>query len=369
MSACDACLRRTWLLGRLAGHLEQAGGARRVLRDVLALPDDDLLDALGGRHATGIRAERSRFDADVARAAARAVGLEVVCRHHAAYPLALQDDPGGAAVLHVRGGLDRLGALTGGGDPDRQVPAVAIVGARRAGPDALEVARGLGRALSAAGVTVVSGLALGVDSAAHEGAVDGGGRTIAVLATGADRTYPRSKVALGERVAAAGVLLSELPPGTPPYRWAFPARNRTIAGLAQLTLVVEAAERSGSLITADFATQLGREVAAVPGRAAGGHCRGSNLLLRDGAHLVLEPADVLDGLLGLGRGSVAAAGRPELPPHLAGIRDAVAAGRGTPAALAEAPGGLVAVLAALAELELLGEVRRTPGGGYVAVVR
>ncbi len=374
MSACDACLQRTWLLGALATHLERAPRTRRSLRDVLALHDEQLLAALGGERRPALERAHAAFDAATARAAAAAAGLEVTCRHDSAYPVQLQDDPAAPAVLHVRGGPGALRRLVGDGDPDARPCIVAIVGARRAGPDALEMARGLGRALSAAGVTVVSGLALGVDSAAHEGALEGGGRTVAVLATGADRTYPRTKHALGERLARTGAIVSEMPPGTPPFRWAFPARNRIIAALAQLTLVVEAAERSGSLITADFASQLGREVAAVPGRAASPRCRGTNLLLRDGAHLVMEPADVLDGLLHVhgadaaARTAVAAPPAAPVPDHLRTVRDAVADGRTTAGAIAAGPEELLGVLAALSELELLGELRRGPGGGYVVAV-
>jgi len=371
MSACTACLRRSWLLGRLAPNLERAPRTRRALRDVLSLSDGDLIAALAGAGAPALVREHAAFSGDRAMTEAAAARLATVCLHDPSYPSALRDDGAAPAALYLRGAADALSRLAGADAPD-PVPGVAIVGARRASPESLEMARGLGRALSAAGVTVVSGLALGVDSAAHEGALEGGGRTIAVLATGADRTYPRTKVALGERIAQRALIVSEMPPGTPPFRWAFPARNRIIAGLARLTVVVEAAERSGSLITSDFALQLGREVAAVPGRATSARCRGSNLLLRDGAHVVLEPADVLDGLLGLeclpGLAAALRAPRPALTARLRAVRDGVAAGRGTPAALASDPAQLMDVLAALTELELLGEVRRAPGGGYVVVI-
>lgn len=371
--SCETCVRRAWLLGRLAPFLERAPRGRAALRDVLSLTDAELIAALGGQHKALLRRAHAGFDVQAAWLQAANAGLEVVCRHDDAYPMALREDGAAPTALYVRGGVDRLRELTTSTWPVDEVPAVAIVGARRATPEALEMARALGRSMSAAGVTVVSGLALGVDSAAHEGALDGGGRTIAVLATGADRTYPRTKTALGERVARAGVIVSELPPGTAPFRWAFPARNRIIAGIARLTLVVEAAERSGSLITSDFALALGREVAAVPGSATSVRCRGSNLLLRDGAHVVLEPADVLDGLLGLGclpgLAPVPRASGPELSARLREVRDGVASGRGTAAALAGDPARLIDVLAALSELELLGEVRRAPGGAYVAVVR
>ena len=174
------------------------------------------------------------------------------------------------AVLHVAGDPEVLPA------PDEV--AVAIVGARRATPYGLEVARALGRGLAAARVTVVSGMALGIDAAAHAGALEVGGPTIAVLAGGADVPYPRSRPALHRRiVGGGGCVVSEMPPGFTPLKWGFPARNRIIAGLAAATIVVEAAERSGSLITAEFAQDLGRVVGggarAGDERHVGGHQR------------------------------------------------------------------------------------------------
>ena len=155
-------------------------------------------------------------------------------------------------------------------------------------------------------MTVVSGLALGIDATAHRGCLDGSGTAVAVLACGPERAYPRRHRRLHEQVAERGVVLSELPPGTQAQRWSFPARNRIMAGLARLTLVVEAAEPSGSLITADFARDLGREVAAVPGRVTARMAAGTNGLLRDGAVPVTSTEDVLDELFGVGL-------RPEPP--------------------------------------------------------
>jgi DNA processing protein len=197
-----------------------------------------------------------------------------------------------------------------------------------------------------------------------------------VLAGGADVPYPPSKAALHARIRAAHCVVSELPPGFRPFRWCFPARNRIIAALGDLTVVVEGAERSGSLITADFAAALGREVAAVPGRATSPRTRGSNGLLRDGATVVLEVGDVLDAIFGAERPTTAgrsglpgaAPGAPGLPPELASVLDAVAGGRDRLDALARTPGEADAAMLALSELELRGLVRRAPGGRYVAVV-
>src|SRR3954452_8810442 len=277
-SACGDCLRRSWLLARLAGRLDIAFHRRRPVRDVLALDDAQLIRGLGGDQAAAIAAELDAVRAADLRAHAAAAGLSVVCRHDARYPARLRDDRAAPAVLYVSAALDdgvaRLAALAADG------PVVAVVGTRRASPDGLEIARALGGGLCAAGVTVVSGMALRVDSAAHAGAVEAGGRTVAVLAGGADQPYPLRKRALYERILAGGAAISEMPPGFRPYKWGFPARNRTIAALADATIVVEAAGRSGSLITADLALELGRDVGAVPGPVLSWRSAGTNALLR-----------------------------------------------------------------------------------------
>ena len=242
---------------------------------------------------------------------------------------------------------------------------MAVVGARRASAYGLRIARDLGRGLSAAGVTVVSGLALGVDSAAHSGALEAGGRTIAVLGGGADVPYPRTKRALHARLLREGLVVSELPPGASVRRWSFPARNRIIAALACVTVVVEAAERSGALITARVARELGRDVAAVPGEATARLAAGTNALIRDGAHLVTSAQDVLDLACGVGVRSPPALPDPEsLEPRLRDVYAAVQAGRDSPGALAATREEARAVLVALTELELRGFLRRGRGGRY-----
>jgi DNA processing protein len=174
--------------------------------------------------------------------------------------------------------------------------AVAIVGARRASAYGLEVAEQLASDLAARGVTIVSGFARGIDTAAHRGALTAGGRTIAVLGAGIDVVYPPENVALAREVAAHGALLTQFPPGTPPLPYNFPTRNRTLAALALGVIVVEAAERSGSLITAGFAGDLGREVFAVPGKITSPMSAGAHRLLRDGATLVERWSDVVQEL-------------------------------------------------------------------------
>jgi DNA processing protein len=194
----------------------------------------------------------------------------------------LHDPP---ARLYLRGSVPLLSQ-----------PAVAVVGARSCSSYGAQVSRTLGRELGAAGVVVVSGLARGVDAEAHRGALEAGGQTVAVLGCGIDRDYPRRHSELASRIAAEGAIVSEYPPGTEPAPWRFPARNRIVAGLCLATVVVEARSRSGALITADFALELGREVFAVPGEITAGLSAGTNELLRQGAAPLLATADVLEPL-------------------------------------------------------------------------
>ena len=175
-----------------------------------------------------------------------------------------------------------------------EAPAVAIVGSRTASPYAREVAARLGADLAARGVAVVSGLARGVDAAAHRGALAGGGVTTAVLGCGADVVYPREHGALLAQLAAQGAAVSELAPGAPPRPFHFPRRNRIISGLSLAVVVVEASERSGSLITARCAAEQGREVMAVPGNVLSGRSRGGHALIKDGAKVVETADDILE---------------------------------------------------------------------------
>ncbi len=175
-------------------------------------------------------------------------------------------------------------------------PALAIVGSRHATAQGTDDARNFAQALADAGITIVSGLALGIDAAAHEGALRGAGSTLAVVGTGLDRVYPARHRDLARRIAASGGLLSEFAPGTPPRASHFPRRNRLISGLARGVLVVEAAPQSGSLITARYAGEQGREVFAIPGSIHSPLAKGCHQLLREGAKLVETAQDVLDEL-------------------------------------------------------------------------
>jgi DNA processing protein len=193
--------------------------------------------------------------------------------------------------------------------------AVAIVGSRHATAYGVEVAERLASDLASRGVTIVSGLARGIDTAAHRGALAAGGRTIAVLGSGVDVVYPPENARLADDIQRQGALVSQFAPGTPPLSWHFPERNRTLAGLALGVVVVEAAERSGALITAGLAAEMGREVFAVPGRITAETSRGTNRLLQDGAKLVLDWTDIVQELPEAWRRSLRerGAGVAELP--------------------------------------------------------
>jgi DNA processing protein len=287
-----------------------------------------------------------------------------VDRADAEYPAGLREVPDAPEALHVRGRLRDDDAL-----------AVAIVGARRATFYGIDVAERLAADLAARGVTVVSGLARGIDAAAHRGALRVGGRTIAVLGSGADVIYPPEHRTLAAEVAEHGALVSQFAPGTPPLPQNFPARNRVIAALSLAVVVVEAAERSGSLITARVAAELGREVLAVPGRITTPESRGANRLIQDGAAVAMGWEDVIAVLPERWKRRVAPAGRGP-----AAADEVPAAAHPLLALLSEEPvdidlvierSGLGAgpVSAALLELELAGRVRQIEGKRFVRVGR
>jgi DNA processing protein len=235
----------------------------------------------GGRFA----AFKAGFDEQAELERLAVLGFRFLARSSPAFPpllRAIHDPPAG---LYLRGTA---------GSELLDVPAVAIVGARACSAYGRQVARGLGRELAAAGILVVSGMARGVDAEAHRGALDAGGRTVAVLGCGIDRDYPAAHRALAAEIAAAGLIVSEYAPGVEPAPWRFPARNRIVAGLCGATVVVEARERSGALITADFALEEGREVFAVPGEITSALSAGSNALLRLGATPLTAACDVLE---------------------------------------------------------------------------
>jgi DNA processing protein len=247
--------------------------APEALAELLRLPEVERVPRL----------EEAREAAARAMARGAALGARIVTLPEPDYPPLLAQIIDPPIALWLRGNVEALAR-----------PAVALVGSRRAGPASLETARRLARALGEAGVVVISGLARGVDAAAHRGALESGGGTVAVLGSGLDITYPREHAGLAREVADQGCLVSELPPGTPPLAWHFPLRNRLISGLARAVVVVEASERSGSLITARMALEQGRDVLAVPGSVASGCHRGCHALIKDGARLVENVEDILE---------------------------------------------------------------------------
>jgi DNA processing protein len=356
--ACEPCLRRTELLGRLAPYIEKVASGEPGARSpqLLALGDEELARAVGGRKAGRLLGEAAAIAPEESRRRLADVECWAVCRHDEAYPAGLLDLGDAPPALVGRGDPAGLARLAGDA-------AVTVVGARRATSYGREAARALATELARAGFAVISGLAWGIDGAAHEGAL-GAGFTAAVLGCGADLAYPRHHAGLYERVIEKGLVLSELPPGTAPWRWAFPARNRIMAALGSMTVVVEAAGRSGSLITAELASELGREVGAVPGPVGARMSGGTNQLIADGARLVRDGQDVIDALLGPGA-RVAAPSGPPLEPGLAAVLDRVEDGDRDADSLALAAGqDGGAAMAALAQLELLGYLRRSFGGIY-----
>ena len=292
---------------------------------------------------------------------ARLAGIDAIAWSDAAYPPALGAIPDPPPVLWARGAKAAL---------DR--PVVAIVGSRAGSPYALSIAERLASDLAARGIAVASGLARGVDSAAHRGALGAPGITLAVLGSGVDIIYPSEHRALAIEIAASGLILSELAPGTPPQPHFFPRRNRIISGLARAVVVIEAGDKSGSLITARCALEQGRDVLAVPGNVLNGRNRGGHALLRDGAKIVETADDILEEL-----GMAEPLSSPETSRQTgtAGAADPVWAS--IPAGdscdlddIAERTGLTAArLLPRLFDLELRGLVRRVGGGRFVRVDR
>lgn len=322
--------------------------SRVALGDRLRSHDPELADIASGRLHAARRA----------REAAEACGIGVLPWNDAQFPAALLTTTDFPPVLWYRGQLDALNA-----------PAVAVVGSRAASAVALETATRLGGDLASLGIAVVSGLARGVDSAAHRGAL-GQGITIAVLGSGLDVIYPPEHAKLATEIAARGIVITEYPPGTPPKQMHFPLRNRLISGLSLAVVVVEAAERSGSLITAACAAEQGREVMAVPGNVLTGRNRGAHALIRDGAKIVETAVDIVDelGLVsrpveGAGGGGSCSVAKTCSDPLLQAMR----AGQAYDIDGLSDASGLDGprLLPRLLDLELRGFVRRIGGGRFM----
>lgn len=285
---------REWSLGlaflaqQLGRDLQRAARAAGGPEALWRMPSERLgalLRIEGDELAHAVRVRRG-FDAVVEGARLERAGIAHVPLRSARYPERLaeiHDPPFGLFVRAPAGALDRLD----------ERPVVAVVGSRRATAPGRRLAHDLAAELTRRGAVIVSGLAHGIDTAAHEGALSAGGTTVAVLGCGVDVRYPRRNAGLAERIAASGAIASEYWPGTPPAPWRFPARNRIVAGLAHATCVVEAGRRSGALITADFGLEAGRPVLAVPGWPGSVASEGTNALIRAGAAVLEEAADVV----------------------------------------------------------------------------
>jgi DNA processing protein len=342
-----------WRVG--AEWLRRGDAAHAVVRRLVAASTRD---------EPGESTDVGALAADVIRRAATA-SITAVPWSHAAYPAALTTIADPPPVLWTRGDVDALCA-----------PAVAIVGSRAASPYGLAVAEQLAADLAARGLVIVSGLARGVDSAAHRGALAAGGTTIAVLGSGVDVMYPPEHAPLAKAIdAAGGAVISELVPGTGPQQRFFPLRNRIISGLSRAVVVIEAGEKSGSLITARCALDQGRDVLAVPGNILSGRNRGAHALLKDGAKIV-ESADDIFEELGM---SAAAAPRGQ-PPSVCGtvgsapadpVLDSLVPGEACDLDEISERSGMksASLLPRLFELEMQGLVRRAGGGRFVRMDR
>lgn len=326
--------------------------ARGPLAETLAHPAAHT-DILSEVARARLRSGEARRFAEAERVGAEARGAQVIGLGEPDYPqwLARTYDP--PLVLYV------LGALLS----EEGERSVALVGSRAATPQGLAFARVLGRDLAAAGVTVVSGLARGIDAAAHRGALEARGRTVAVLGSGLNRLYPRENQDLAASIVAGrGAVVSEFPLDAAPLRANFPRRNRVIAGWGRAVLVVEAGEKSGALITARAALDEGREVMAVPGHPTWAGASGANALLRDGALVVRHADDVLEELR-LARSTVAEIETQKEDDVLGALR------RDAPSSVEEIASRcgrrLPELLARLGELELAERVRRLPGPLFV----
>ena len=303
----------------------------------------------------------AEIDKEIQRA--RAAGIKMIPFSDAAYPASLRAIADPPPLLYVKGELR-----------DNDSRAIAIVGSRSASDYGRRIARDLARGLASFGFTVVSGMARGIDGMAHESALQAGGRTLAVLGSGVDRAYPPEHEMLYRRISDSGAVISELPMGARPIAFNFPARNRLISGLSLGVVVVEATEKSGSLITASLAAEQGREVFAVPGEAGTSRSRGSHRLIRQGAKLVETVEDIIEEIapqLSRRNGDAAPASARSLPENSGpAARQIFALLKETSLQVDQVieQSGLPApqVLQVLLDLELQGFVCQTPGKIYRA---
>jgi len=351
-AAAWAALSSAGLAGpSLVALLRAFGAPERVLDASRAS-----VEGVAGREAAEKLASRDRTHDDAAAAWLAEPGHRLLAWDDADYPRALLDLVDAPPALYALGRVELL-----------NLPALAIVGSRQGTPQGVEDARAFARTLADAGFTIVSGLAQGIDAAAHRGALDTPASTIAVTGTGPDRVYPAANRDLAHAIATRGALVTEFAPGTPPLKANFPRRNRLIAGLARGVLVVEAAPGSGSLITARHAVEQGKDVFAMPGSIHSPLSKGPHALIRDGAKLVETAQDVLNELGATpppARAPRASEAPPADPVH-ASVLDAMGRGPVDLDRLVTRTGMRAEALAAtLIHLQLEGRVASLPGGGW-----
>lgn len=354
MSACESCLDAS---RERAGVIDSLDQSR-----ISPTRAQQLLERAGAEAQSGFSSAHGRADSRGLLGSIEDLGIWTLCKHDVDFPQGL---------LHFQRPGDVPLVIYGLGDRDcllslENRPSAAIVGARRASAYGREVAYGLGRELSESGLTVVSGMALGIDGAAHRGALQAGGETIAVLAGGVERPYPRSHRLLYEQIIDAGCVISESPPGFEARRWSFVARNRIIAALSAITIFVEGGLTSGARHTVDFAEQLDLPVGAVPGPITSPMSAGPNALLGEVGVITVRAAVDVTEALGLERSvqrNLPLFDRLDQSDELIA---AIAAGARDPRALASALPAveLKEIVRRLGELELAGVVRRRGSGEY-----
>lgn len=356
--ACSACVRRGWLLAALAGPLDYCCRDRERLLEALALGDDELICAVGGRRRGELARSYASLGAERVDQSEDLHRPRPICRHQAPFPAGLRF-ASGPRSLWVTPDADRLCELARG-------PVVALLGSGRASDYGMEVGRAVGRGLAGAGVAVAVLAREGICAAALSGALQADGAVLCAAPCGVDVATPGVARAMRTRIGSRGCVLAEVPLATPLRRWAQAASERLVVGLAQLTILVEADESRRELAPARLAQTLQRPLAAVPGRVTSTLSGGTNALLAAGATLVRGPQDALE-LLGLGAPRPAT--RPDasiaLEPALRLVLDEVSGGLDTPDLLVRAERPLSAVLHALSVLELRDLLVRGDGGRYL----
>lgn len=372
-TACDACRRRAWLFARCGARLDHRSRDLERFWELISLSEAALIEAIGGRRRAEIRAAYDRLDPQACDfKGPPALDARAICRHCESYPARLCESALAPHALSIAGAWASIGASLGrepahpADSCDRLV--VAIVGTRRSSDYGFQTARGLAHDLGCAGVAIAGALGEGIATAALSGALEAAGSTIAVMAGGLGTCSPRQCLPLFRRLLEDGSVLSEIPPAVGARRWSALARNRTLALLADLVIVVEAERNPYELACARLAQRLGRKIAAIPGRVNSPLARGCHELILGGATLLRDAHDALDVLhdAAIPPCRDALASKEILAPGLLAVFERVASGEETLDALLASPAKRADVLSALVELELRGLIARGLGGRYVA---